>query len=118
MVGRYLIPAIGLLLMCVGAAGEDFTTLSGEQYKGVEVSRVEPDGLVVMTDSGIAKVPFRALPDEVKARYGYDPQKEASYAAVQQIQAQAAVVQRAKESRFAPWAVEINRLRVEASAAP
>lgn len=118
MFGRYLILSVGWLLLCVVAAAEDFTTLSGEQYKGVEVSRVEADGLVVMTDSGIAKIPFRMLPEAVKARYGYDPKKEASQAAANQMQAQAAMIQRTKESRFTPWVVEINRLRVEASAAP
>ena len=50
--------AILIALACARLAAEDFTTIEGKKYEGVTVSRVEPDGLMVVTDSGIAKIPF------------------------------------------------------------
>ena len=40
------------------AVAEDFKTINGKEYKDVTVSRVEPDGIVVKTESGISKVYF------------------------------------------------------------
>src|SRR5437667_224240 len=47
------------------ALAEDLTTINGKQYKNVTVSRVEPDGLVLRSKSGILKVYFSELPKEV-----------------------------------------------------
>src|SRR5947208_3616774 len=47
------------------ALAEDFTTINGKEYKNVTVSRVEPDGLVLRSKSGILKVYFTELPKEV-----------------------------------------------------
>jgi hypothetical protein len=44
------------------------------------VSRVEPDGIVVKTKSGISKVYFVELPKEVQQRFGYDATKLAEQA--------------------------------------
>jgi hypothetical protein len=54
---------------------DDFKTINGKEYKNVTVSRVEPDGIVLRTKSGIAKVYFIELPKEVQERFHYDPQK-------------------------------------------
>src|SRR5207244_1275393 len=43
----------------------DFKTINGKEYKNATVSRVEPDGLVLRTKSGISKVYFSELPKEV-----------------------------------------------------
>jgi hypothetical protein len=37
---------------------DDFRTINGKEYKNATVSRVEPDGIVVKTKSGIPKVYF------------------------------------------------------------
>jgi hypothetical protein len=51
------------------ALADDFKTIDGKEYKNAKVSRVEPDGLVLMTKSGISKVYFAELPKEVQERY-------------------------------------------------
>jgi hypothetical protein len=35
------------------ALADDFKTINGKEYKNVTVSRVEPDGIVIRTSSGI-----------------------------------------------------------------
>jgi len=58
---------------------DDFKTLTGKEYRDVTVSRVEPDGIVVTSKSGISKVYFTELPKDVQERFGYDPQKAGDY---------------------------------------
>jgi hypothetical protein len=43
---------------------DDFKTIDGKEYKNATVNRVEPDGLVLRTKSGISKVYFTALDRE------------------------------------------------------
>ena len=57
------------------ALSEDFKTINGKEYKDVTVSRVEPDGIVLKTKSGIFKVYFRELPKEVQERFLPPPAK-------------------------------------------
>ena len=57
--------------------GDDFTTLKGKEYKNASVSRVEPDGVVLVYKSGVVKVYFAELPKEIQERFGYDPRKAA-----------------------------------------
>jgi hypothetical protein len=59
------------------AVAEDFKTVNGKEYKDAEVSRIEADGLVLQTKSGISKVYFTELPKEVQKRFGYEPDKAA-----------------------------------------
>ena len=54
---------------------EDFKTLNGKDYKNVEVNRVEPDGIVLKSKSGITKIYFTELPKEVQERFHYDAAK-------------------------------------------
>jgi hypothetical protein len=65
------------------ALADDFKTLAGKEYKDVTVSRVEPDGIVVTSKSGISKIYFTELPKDVQSRFGYDPQKAGDYSAQQ-----------------------------------
>lgn len=51
---------------------DDFKTIQGKEYKDATVSRVEPDGIVLKTKSGIAKVYFVELPRDVQERFHYD----------------------------------------------
>src|SRR3954454_25252150 len=44
---------------------EDFKTINGKEYNDATVKRVEPDGIVVKTKSGLSKVYFADLPKEV-----------------------------------------------------
>jgi hypothetical protein len=73
-----------LILSFTSAANaEDFKTLNGKEYKDAAVTRVEPDGIVVKTKSGITKVYFAELPKEIQGRFHYDSEKAASYSAEQ-----------------------------------
>jgi len=67
----------------------NFQTIYGKEYKDATVSRVEPDGLVLRTKSGISKVYFVELPKDVQERFHYDAAKAAQFTTV----GQAAVAQ-------------------------
>ena len=56
------------------------TTLSGKIYLGASVSRIQPDGLVIAHDGGVAKVPFTDLAPVLRERFGYDPAAAARFA--------------------------------------
>ena len=58
---------------------EDFKTIDGKEYKNVTVSRLEPDGIMLTSSSGISKVYFTELPKEIQERFHYDPAKAAAY---------------------------------------
>ena len=71
------------LILCFTSAvfAEDFKTVNGKEYKDATVTRVEPDGIVVKTNTGVTKIYFTELPKEVQQRFHYDPAKAASYSA-------------------------------------
>jgi hypothetical protein len=72
---------------------DDFKTNDGKEYKNVTLKRVEPDGIVLTSKSGILKLYFAELPPEIQKKYGYDPGEAADY----QKQAYEAGVARAQE---------------------
>jgi hypothetical protein len=61
--------AILPLLLATFALAEDFKTVSGKVYKDATVSRIEADGIELKTKTGISKVYFRELPQEVQERF-------------------------------------------------
>jgi hypothetical protein len=62
---------------------EDFKTLNGKEYKNAAVTRLEPDGIVIKTTSGVTKVYFTELAKDVQERFHYDPENAASYSSEQ-----------------------------------
>jgi len=48
---------------------EDFKTVRGKVYKDATVTRVEPDGIELKTKTGISKVYFTELPQDVQERF-------------------------------------------------
>ena len=56
-------------LLASVALAEDFKTIEGKEYKDVTVSRVEPDGIVLTTKTGISKVYFIELPQDIQERF-------------------------------------------------
>src|SRR5213596_2341957 len=78
-------PPFLIVVVCFAsiALADDFKTIDGREYKNAKVSRVEPDGIVLITKSGISKVYFNELPKEVQERFHYDPQKAAAASAEQ-----------------------------------
>jgi type II secretory pathway pseudopilin PulG len=63
---------------------DDFKTTNGKEYKNATVSRVEPDGIVLKTKSGVTKLYFGELPKEVQERFRYDPAQAGQFNAAQQ----------------------------------
>ena len=66
------------------ALAEDFKTINGKEYKDATVSRVELDGIVLKTKSGISKVFFTELPKEVQERFHYNPANATAFNAAAQ----------------------------------
>ncbi len=74
---------IFLLSFTAAALSEDFHTLNGKEYKDATVTRIEPDGIVVKTNSAVTKIYFTELPKDVQEHFHYDSGKAASYSAEQ-----------------------------------
>ena len=76
---------VTFLILCFTSAAfaEDFKTVNGKEYKDAALTRVDPDGVVVKTKSGITKIYFIELPKEVQERFHYNSEKAASYSAEQ-----------------------------------
>ena len=71
-----------LVLLCSFTFADDFKTIDGKEYKNATVTRVEADGIVITTSSGISKVYFTELPKEVQERFPVS--LEVRYASLQQ----------------------------------
>ena len=65
------VPAFAILISCLASAtlADDFKTINGKEYKNATVFCVEPDGIVIKTKSGISKLYFSELPQEVQERF-------------------------------------------------
>jgi len=93
--------AVSILFLASVVLADNFKTISGKEYENARVSRVEPDGIVLITKSGISKLYFAELPKEVQERFHYDAERASAYsaeqnAAVQMVQKQQAEVMRQK----------------------
>jgi thioredoxin 1 len=75
------------LIVCAASVtlGDDFKLINGREYKDATVSRVEPDGIVLRTKSGIAKVYFVELPKEDQERFHYNPATASASSAQQTV---------------------------------
>jgi hypothetical protein len=70
--------AVLAMLSASLTVADDFKTTGGKEYKDATVSRVEPDGIVLRTKSGISKVYFTELPNDVQERFHYNPTSAAA----------------------------------------
>ena len=70
--------AILALLSATLALAEDFKTVRGKLYKDATIIRVESDGIVLKTKTGISKVYFVELPNDVRERFHPSPAKAAA----------------------------------------
>jgi hypothetical protein len=61
--------AFFVILSTSVALAEDFKTVSGKEYKDATVTRVEGDGIILRTKTGISKVYFAELPKDVQERF-------------------------------------------------
>jgi hypothetical protein len=96
-----------ILIVCLAsiALADDFKTIDGKEYKNVTVSRVEPDGIVLTSQSGISKVYFVELPKEVQERFHYNPNAHADLMR----QAESAL----RSGQFSQGAELLNRIVAE-----
>jgi thiol-disulfide isomerase/thioredoxin len=78
---------LGLSIACFAsvAFADDFKTVAGKEYKNVTVSRIEPDGIVLRSKSGISKVYFVELPKDVQERFHYNAAIASTYSAQQTV---------------------------------
>ena len=53
------------------ALAENFKTTNGKEYKDATITRVEGDGIVLRTKTGISKVYFVELPKDVQEKFHY-----------------------------------------------
>jgi hypothetical protein len=64
---------------------DDFKTINGKEYKNVTVSRVEADGIVIKTKTGLSKIYFVELPKDVQERFHYGSATPTGKAVTQRI---------------------------------
>ena len=78
-----MMKVLAVLILCLtrAAFADDFRLVSGKEYKNVTVTRVEPDGIVLKTKSGISKVYFVELPNDVQQRFHYNAAIASAYSA-------------------------------------
>src|SRR5262245_25073967 len=62
-------------LLASRVLAEDFRTVNGKEYKDATVIRVEEDGIVLKSKTGISKVYFIELPKDVQEKFHYGPAK-------------------------------------------
>jgi len=76
-----------LLVACFAsvALADDFKTINGKEYKDATISRVEADGIVIKTKTGISKIYFVELPKDVQARFHYGSATPTGKAVTQRI---------------------------------
>jgi thioredoxin 1 len=83
--------------------------INGREYKDATVFRVEPDGIVLRTNAGIAKVYFVELPQEDQERFHYNPAVAAAYSAQQAVnQATTAIAGRAQPSEVISHGAQLD----------
>ena len=69
-----------LLLLVPASAMEneaiaELKTLNGKIYHDAYVTKVTPSEIRIMHESGAARISLKDLPDDLKAKFGYDPEK-------------------------------------------
>ena len=100
-----------VLIPCFASAvvADDFKTIQGKEYKNVTVSRIESDGIVLRTKSGISKVYFVELPKEVQDRFHYNAAIASAYSAQQAVnQATTAIAGRGQPSEVISHGAQVD----------
>lgn len=106
---RRLVTAVVLSVVVTALFADDITTKDGTVYTNARITRVEPDGITVMWSSGIAKLGFEQLPQQLQEEHGYDPEKAAAYVQDVAEERQAAAQSRARRAQLAAQAAEIEK---------
>jgi hypothetical protein len=101
---RHLLPLL-VLLAGFSSYGDELKMADGEIIAFESIKKTEPDGLVVLTDSGVSKIRFSKMSEEDKLRFGYDHLKEVTYK--QQIQSEK--IKRQREVRRVAEQFELRK---------
>src|SRR5258708_1650207 len=75
-------PVLVLLVfafLSAAALAENLRSTDGTVYHHPKVVQVDPDGLVVEYDKGIAKIDFHRLPPEFRQQFGFSERKATLY---------------------------------------
>ena len=77
--------ALALCFICPDAPAQMMqlgdVVLEGKTYTAAEVTKVEPDGLVINHHSGIARIPFENLPHDLQKSFRFDSARAHAYRA-------------------------------------
>ncbi len=58
----------------------EIKTSSGKTYHDVQVMKVTPSEISIMHESGVTRIPLKDLPEDLKAKFGYDSVKAEAHA--------------------------------------
>ena len=83
----------------VGEKIPDLKTLSGKTYRNVTVSDITPSEIRIMHESGAARIQMEDLSADLKAKFGYDPEKAKAHerAEAEKEKAKAEAIAKARE---------------------
>lgn len=56
-----------------------FVSNRGEKFENAKVVRVEPDGVSLLSSTGISKIPFEELPEELRKQFGMNSSQVSQY---------------------------------------
>ena len=106
-----MMKVLPFLILCLTtvAVADEFKLLSGKEYKDATVTRVEPDGMVLKTKSGISKVYFVELPKDVQERFHYNAAIASAYSAQQAVnQSTMAAARRGEPSKVISHGAQVD----------
>jgi len=106
-----MMKVLPFLILCFTtvAVADEFKLVSGKEYKDATVTRVEPDGIVLKTKSGISKVYFVELPKDVQERFHYNAAIASAYSAQQAVnQSTMAAVRRGEPSKVISHGAQVD----------
>jgi len=118
---RVLCLGLAWPLTLLPAQAEDWTTLSGKNYRDVMVVKVEPDAVTILSDDGGARVPLTDLPAALQTRFNFDPAKAQAAAEIRQKNSELALLvldeleklEQAKKTSASTPASDVSRKRMQ-----
>ena len=61
----------------------EIKTATGKTYREARITKVTPSEISIIHESGVARIPLKDLPDDLKTKFGYDAAKAEAHAAAQ-----------------------------------
>jgi hypothetical protein len=90
LLANYIMPALfcAILFGLAQASQVDekiseLKTATGKTYRDVQITKVTPSEISIIHESGAARIFLKDLPDELKTKFGYDPEKAKAHASAQ-----------------------------------